>query len=58
MIPFEVDSAWYPKYGNHEGSAQDIRLNEMIVAKLKDGGGYAPAQPYQADLLADDWELL
>lgn len=27
----------------------------QIIAKLKDGG-YAPAQPYQADLLAEDWE--
>lgn len=31
-------------------------IDEMIVAKLKDDGGYAPAQPYQADLLAEDWE--
>lgn len=31
---------------------------EMIVAKLKDNGGYAPAQPYQADLLAEDWEVV
>lgn len=29
-------------------------INKMILAKLKDGG-YAPAQPYQADILADDW---
>lgn len=33
----------------------EFSLNKLIVAKLKDGG-YAPAQPYQGDLLADDWE--
>jgi len=30
----------------------------LIVAYLKDNGGYAPAQAYQADLLADDWEVI
>ncbi|SHL17431.1 hypothetical protein SAMN05443507_1525 [Alicyclobacillus tolerans] len=30
----------------------------MIVAYLRDGAGYAPAQPYQQDLLADDWEIV
>lgn len=29
----------------------------MIVAKLKDGG-YAPATPYQADIIAEDWEIV
>lgn len=29
----------------------------MIVAKLVDGT-YAPAMPYQTDLLADDWEVV
>lgn len=29
----------------------------MIMAKLKDGG-YAPATPYQADLLAEDWRIV
>lgn len=32
--------------------------NGLIVAVLKDGGGLAPAQPYQADLLAEDWVLV
>jgi hypothetical protein len=32
--------------------------NGLIVAVLKDGGGCAPAQPYQADLLANDWEVV
>jgi hypothetical protein len=35
-----------------------LPYNPMIVACLKDNGGYAPAQPYQADLLADDWEIV
>jgi hypothetical protein len=30
----------------------------MILAKLKDNAGYAPAQPYQADILANDWEVI
>lgn len=32
-----------------------LPFNEMIVACLKDNGGYVPAQPYQEDLLAEDW---
>lgn len=28
----------------------------LIMAKMKDDAGYAPAQPYQADILAEDWE--
>lgn len=30
----------------------------LIVATLKDGGGCAPAQPYQADILAEDWLII
>ena len=30
-------------------------FNRMIVARLKDKGGYAAATPYQEDLLATDW---
>ena len=32
--------------------------NGLIVAVLKDGGGCAPAMPYQQDLLATDWEVV
>lgn len=32
--------------------------NGLILATLKDNGGCAPAQPYQADILAEDWEVL
>jgi hypothetical protein len=31
---------------------------DFIVAKLANYAGFAPAQPYQADLLADDWEVI
>lgn len=31
---------------------------DIIVAVLKDNGGVAPAQPYQSDLLADDWQIV
>lgn len=30
----------------------------LIVAKLKDNGGYVPATPYQEDILANDWEVI
>lgn len=32
--------------------------NGLIVAVLKDGGGCAPAQLYQADFLAEDWVIV
>lgn len=35
-----------------------FRMNPTIVACLKDNGGYAPATPYMADLLAEDWEVI
>jgi hypothetical protein len=34
----------------------DTHESKMIIARLKEGG-YAPAQAYQGDLLADDWEV-
>lgn len=33
-------------------------MNKMIVACLKDNGGYVPATPYQEDLLSEDWEVV
>lgn len=30
----------------------------IIVAVLKDNKRYAPAQPYQEDLLAEDWRIV
>lgn len=32
-------------------------IEPFIIARLKDGG-WAPAQPYQGDLLANDWEVV
>lgn len=44
---------WYlPK---NEPQVNKQPMNKMIVAVLKDEGGYAPASPYMADMLADDW---
>jgi hypothetical protein len=31
---------------------------KMIIAKLKDNAGFAPAQAYQNDLLSEDWEVV
>lgn len=33
-------------------------MDQIIVAHLRDNGGLAPAQPYQADLLANDWQVI
>ena len=44
---------WYlPK---NEPQVNNQPMNKMIVAVLKNEGGYAPASPYMADMLADDW---
>lgn len=32
--------------------------NKMIMARLKNNGGLAPATPYMGDMLAEDWELV
>ncbi len=37
------------------GHSKVSKMNQMIVACLKDNGGYVPATPYQDDLLAEDW---
>ena len=33
-------------------------MNGMIVATLANHGGVAPAQPYQSDILAEDWHIV
>lgn len=33
-------------------------FKEIIVAVLRENGGCTPAQPYQQDLLAHDWEVI
>lgn len=48
-----------PLFEQDEGEGYISRFsfnNGLIVAVLKDMGGCAPAQPYQADILAEDWE--
>lgn len=56
-------SAWGGYWFIHEdvyvhGDGKAGRMNPMIIACLRDGGGYAPAQAYQQDLLAEDWEIV
>lgn len=41
-----------------DGENQFFQMNQTIVARLKEGGGYVVATPYQADILAEDWELV
>ncbi|PIC65487.1 hypothetical protein CSV79_01605 [Sporosarcina sp. P13] len=51
----------YPscKQGNEDGYNTSFSfLNGLILATLKDHGGCAPAQAYQADILAEDWEVV
>jgi hypothetical protein len=48
-----VDGQEKKKTGNYS-----FTFNKIIVACLKDNGGYVPATPYQEDLMADDWELV
>lgn len=33
-------------------------FNPTIIAVLANKGGYAPAQAYQGDMLANDWEVV
>lgn len=41
-----------------DGYTRTCHIGEIIVATLKDNGGAAPAQPYQADLLSEDWQIV
>lgn len=38
-------------------SVDSVKMEPMLVAKLENGK-YVPAQPYQGDMLADDWMIL
>lgn len=44
-------------HGHSKQFIEDGIFDTIIIAKLKDGS-YAPAQPYQADLLSDDWSIV
>lgn len=35
-----------------------VQGEDWIISFLKDNKGYAPAQPYQADMLASDWMVV
>lgn len=51
--------AWGGYWTIEEWEKIDLETSlPLIVAYLKDGGGYAPAQPYQADILAEDWVIV
>jgi hypothetical protein len=40
-----------------DGHALYCEPEDIIIAKLKDGG-IVPAQPYQIDILAEDWKIV
>ncbi|HDR7486375.1 MULTISPECIES: Thoeris anti-defense Tad2 family protein [Bacillus cereus group] len=40
------------------GYERNFYTNPMIFAVLKDNGGVTVAQPYQADILANDWMVI
>jgi hypothetical protein len=44
-------------YGK-DGERSSFYMYKMIVAVLAGNGGLAPAQPYQSDLLAEDWMIV
>lgn len=44
---------------NENGYTSSFQFkNGLILATLKDFGGCAPAQAYQADILTEDWEVV
>ncbi|MED1948989.1 MW1434 family type I TA system toxin [Brevibacillus centrosporus] len=56
---FIAEGAYCGEVVNEEiGLCAQHTMNPMIVACLKDNGGYAPAAPYQGDLLAEDWAIV
>jgi hypothetical protein len=50
-------SIWGGYWVIEEWDKIDIGSTPLIVAYLKDGG-FAPAQAYQADILAEDYEII
>lgn len=40
------------------GYKRSCQFDGLIVATLGDNKGVAPAQPYQSDMLSEDWEIL
>jgi len=48
---------WGGYWTIEEWEKVDVGTTPLIVAYLKDGG-FAPAQAYQGDILAEDWEIV
>ena len=52
----DADMTWEPR---NDGYKRACSFNNgIIIAVLKDGGGVTTAQPYQQDLLAEDWQIV
>lgn len=49
------DTVREPSTGHQMGGHT---MDRLIVAALKDDEGFAPAQPYQEDILAEDWIII
>lgn len=54
----DIQAEHHPTAEDHEGPNLGFGMDKMIVAVLKGNKGVAPAQPYQSDLLAEDWEIV
>lgn|SRR5574341_17366 len=46
------------RVGDNNDPIDGCKIDKLIIAVLRDNLGCAPAQPYQQDLLAEDWEIL
>lgn len=54
----DVQAEHKPTASGYEGPNVGFGMENLIVAVLRNNGGIAPAQPYQADLLAEDWQIV
>lgn len=48
---------WFMDIPLLENNGKKCHMQPMIIAKLKTGE-LVPAQPYQQDLLAKDWQII
>lgn len=44
--------------GTQWGTDISPYFQRIIIAVLRDNKGFAPAQPYQEDILAEDWQVI
>jgi len=49
---------WFIPVSEPYIESEKAPMRPMIVAYLANNGGYVPAQAYQADMLAEDWEIV